>query len=82
MVLTGVSHVGAVALGALRAAGAFRAPSAGHWPAARRADTRAVGVTVAGMDSILPINEASRKPGTVQSVASSSIPCFIESRIR
>ena len=44
----GVSHVGAVALGALRASGAFRAPSAGHWPSAPRADARAVGATPAG----------------------------------
>ena len=32
----------------LRAAGAFAAPSAGHWSSAPRADARAVGHAVAG----------------------------------
>ena len=44
----GVSDVGALALSALRAAGAFAAPSAGHWSSAPRADARAVGHAVAG----------------------------------
>ena len=43
-----VSHVGEVALGALRAAGAFAAPSAGCAAGAPRADTRAVRCAVAG----------------------------------
>ena len=44
----GVSHVGAVALGALRAAGSFAAPGAGSAAGAPRAETRAVGCAVAG----------------------------------
>ena len=42
------SHVGEVALGALRAAGALAAPSAGCAAGAPRADTRAVRCAVAG----------------------------------
>ena len=44
----GVSHVGEVALGALRAARSFAAPSAGCAAGAPRADTRAVRCAAAG----------------------------------
>ena len=50
----GVSNVGAVALGALRAAGSCAAPRAGCWPGAPRADARPVGCATVGGHSQRP----------------------------